>query len=103
MKKGKQNAHISNKLIGLSKLDWVSHLVADPSQCNCTQRQNKLDSAKQIYFWTNGAFKKKSFQDLECPNPVKQSLFFDWLHYFLPFEPGRKVNAAEEEKGGMIL
>ena len=45
--------------------------------------------------------KKKSFQDLECPNPVKQSLFFDWLHYFLPFEPGRTVNAAEEEKGGM--
>ena len=40
----------------------------------------------------------KILQKFEFSKPVKHKIFYDSLHYFLPFGLGGAVNTAEEEK-----
>ena len=36
-------------------------------------------------------------RDLECPKPVKHSLFYEWLHYILLFGRGSAMKKVEED------
>ena len=72
-------------LILVPKLDGV----ADPSQCNSTQRQIQPIRQNCCNFLTMMQF-FKSF-NLEGPKSVRHSLFYDLLRYRLSFEHGREV------------
>ena len=66
----------------------------DHSKCHSTSRQNQPIEKKIL----NQSLHFAIPQNLECPELVLHSLYYDWMHHLQPFGLGIAVKPWEEEE-----